>query len=525
MINNYKLICFRRKRAICLQEITFATMNTSDMFSEKDLDQILEKGIEPKSIIHQQERFRKGFPPLKISEAACVGNGILDLSSQEIKYFAKKYEEAVVDVLKFVPASGAATRMFKELYGFLEKYDGKEETLKRIFDEDSHIAKFFKELDQFAFYEQLNQAMIDAIGITTTEAKNSFKHDLIVQILLSESGLSYGTTPKGLIQFHCYEDHVRTPVQEHLAECLDYATNNDKANVHFTVSPTHRSAFEKSVKQSLAEIGTKTEISVTFSEQFPSTDTIAVKQSYQPYKDENDDFLFRPAGHGALLANLNEHNFDIIFIKNIDNVAPNKLREEGAVYKKALAGILLSFQERIFKYLNAAEEGVIDIKEGTALLQELGIIGDFNEVEVRNLLDRPIRICGMVKNEGEPGGGPFWVKSEKYQSLQIVESAQIEKSDSEQLAVFESGTHFNPVDIVCGVKSHKGEKYDLLNFRDEDTGFISEKSYGGDKILAMELPGLWNGSMSNWNTVFVEVPLATFNPVKTVTDLLKPNHR
>ncbi len=235
--------------------------------------------------------------------------------------------------------------------------------------------------------------------------------------------------------------------------------------------------------------------------------------------------MFRPAGHGALLANLNEHNFDIIFIKNIDNVAPNKLREEGALYKKALAGILLSFQERIFKYLNAAEVGLIDTKEGTALLQELGIIGGFNEVEVRKLLDRPIRVCGMVKNQGEPGGGPFWVKSEKYRSLQIVESAQIDKLDSEQLAVFESGTHFNPVDIVCGVKNHKGEKYDLLNIMDVDTGFISEKSYGGDKILAMELPGLWNGSMSNWNTVFVEVPLATFNPVKTVTDLLKPNHR
>lgn len=500
-------------------------MGGTNMFSEKDLNDIKNKGKSPEDVISQLQRFSEGFPSLQISAPAEIGNGILKLSDEEVDMFIDKYEESNVDVLKFVPSSGAASRMFKNLYAFLEKFDGKKETADTLIREDKKAGKFFTEIDAFAFHNMLDEILLQKHDISIAEAIKSYKHDLVIKALLLESGMNYGNLPKGLLSFHLYNDHVRTAAQEHLAEGLDYAEKNGKVHVHFTVSPSHREQFENHITHAINRRNSYVKVSASFSEQFPSTDTIAATTDFKPFREKNENLLFRPGGHGALLHNLNQLTSDLIFIKNIDNVVPDRLRSEGVKYKKAIAGILLSYQQRIFKLMKLSDKGKSILNEGKELLGELGLVGDLTEEEVKNLLDRPIRVCGMVKNEGEPGGGPFWVKGMSFETLQIVESAQVDKSDKNQHAIFKSGTHFNPVDIVCGIKNYKGEKYNLLEYRDEEAGFISEKSYSGRKLLAMELPGLWNGGMSNWNTIFVEVPLITFNPVKTVTDLLKPAHR
>ncbi|MEP1034048.1 DUF4301 family protein [Ekhidna sp.] len=500
-------------------------MNTTDMFSEKDLDQIQEQGLSPEYVQSQLKRFKKGFPSIELSAPATVEKGIKKLFQEEMDFYIKKYEKAKIDVLKFVPASGAATRMFKNLFSFLEKFDGNQKTLNNILRENKKAGKFFTELDEFAFYKELNETLLIKKGISVADALKTNKHNLILNVLLMESGLNYGNLPKGLLSFHEYEDHVRTAAQEHLAEGLDYTAKDGKVRIHFTISPSHKKAFNNHISRSIKELASNTEISVSFSEQLSGTDTIAAKSDFDLFRNEEGNLLFRPAGHGALLENLNNQFADLIYIKNIDNVVPDRLRSEGIKYKKALAGILLYYQEQIFNLLKSKEQGHLIVEEGIDLLGELGIIGNFSESDVAFLLDRPIRVCGMVKNEGEPGGGPFWVKHKERVSLQIVESAQVNKADEHQVSIFRNGIYFNPVDIVCGVKNHRGEKYDLLEYRDEEAGFISEKTYNGQKLLAMELPGLWNGGMANWNTIFVEVPLVTFNPVKTVTDLLKPAHR
>jgi hypothetical protein len=325
------------------------------------------------------------------------------------------------------------------------------------------------------------------------------------------------------LQFHKYGDVFKTPAQEHLTEGLHYSSKENKVRIHFTVSPEHKNAFEDHVNESVKNL--PGEFEIKFSTQKPKTDTIAVNMDNSPFRLDNGELLFRPAGHGALLENLNELDADIIFIKNIDNVVPDRLKEETIRYKKALAGLLLSYQERAFELLEQNDAGESIDSTGRKLLEEMGIKGDLSSSEIRQKLNRPIRVCGMVKNEGEPGGGPFWVKDKQgKESLQIVESAQVDMRNKFQVQIFKESTHFNPVDLVCGTKNYKGEKFDLLNYRDLESGFISEKSNSGRKLKAMELPGLWNGSMADWNTIFVEVPLITFNPVKTVNDLLKENH-
>lgn len=489
------------------------------MFSQQDLASIDQHDITPKDVEKQLERFKKGFPPLALTSAASLKHGILKLSDEDLNRSVQVYESSDIDVLKFVPASGAATRMFKSLFALMDTQGNLEEPIK----EDPTATAFFSDLKSFAFYNQLNDTLKEKEGITVEEALNENKHHSILSYLLENKGLNYGSLPKGLIDFHTYKSKVSTASEEHLSECADYAEQNGNAHLHFTVSPSHRTKFEQHISDNIKASGLQ--VNVTYSEQFPNTDTVAVTPTFDLFRTQNESLLFRPAGHGALLLNLNELDFDVIFIKNIDNVVPGHKRAEEILYKKALAGVLLSFQERVFKLLRENEKGKSIREEGLFLLQDLGMKGDFSEAEVLELLDRPLRVCGMVKNVGDPGGGPFWVKGDCGESLQIVESAQVDKSDRDQLSIFESGTHFNPVDIVCGVRNHKGEKYDLMKYRDESTGFISEKSFEGRKLLAMELPGLWNGSMANWNTVFVEVPLATFNPVKTVNDLLRPGHR
>lgn len=500
-------------------------MNANTLFSEGDESLIRVKGTSYENVESQLLRFKEGFSPTKITKPAIIDDGIQKLSSEDLEAHCQRYENAEVDVMKFVPASGAATRMFKSLFSFLDKYESTPATIDAILREDKKVGKFFTELDEFAFFKELDRTILNQKGISAAKALKEYKHNLIVETLLFEEGMGYGKLPKGLLSFHEYTDHTRTAAQEHLSEGLDYANKKGKAQIHFTVSQSHKSLFEDHIAKSIEQLNVDTKIEVSFSVQFPSTDTIAATTDFGLFRDEDGNLLFRPAGHGALLENLNSLSADLIFIKNIDNVVPDRLRQEAVKYKKCLAGLLIDFQHKSFKLLKKAELGESILEEGKLLLKEMGTVGDFSEDDVRLMLDRPIRVCGMVKNEGEPGGGPFWVKGDQCTSLQIVESAQVDKNNKKQLSIFKSGTHFNPVDIVCGVKNYKGEKYDLLKYRDDEAGFISEKSYNGNKILAMELPGLWNGSMSNWNTIFVEVPLITFNPVKSITDLLKPAHR
>ena len=435
-------------------------------------------------------------------------------------------------VVKFVPASGAASRMFKNLFEFLgADYDVPETKFEKT---------FFEQIEKFAFYNDLNAACEKAFekNIPALMAEGDYK--AVVAALLEAAGLNYGALPKGLLKFHRYEDGSRTPLEEHLVEGALYAANkNGKVNVHFTVSPEHRRLFENLVADKAAVYAKKygVDYNVTFSEQKPCTDTIAADMNNQPFRD-NGKLLFRPGGHGALIENLNDLDADIIFIKNIDNVVPDKLKGDTVLYKKLIAGVLVALQQKAFAYLELLDSGRYTHEQVLEILQFLQKKLFCKNPETKNLedaelvlylkekLNRPMRVCGMVKNVGEPGGGPFLAyNSDGTISLQILESSQIDMDDPEKKEMFEKGTHFNPVDLVCAVRDYKGHKFDLVNFVDKATGFISYKSKNGKDLKALELPGLWNGAMSDWNTVFVEVSLSTFNPVKTVNDLLREQHQ
>jgi hypothetical protein len=492
------------------------------MFIEKDLDKIKLRGASLETIQQQIENFKKGFPYLNVIKAATIGDGIIALSDSQAGKYAKFFDGKApkLKLLKFVPASGAATRMFKSL--FSAKDEGKL---------DKSVNEFLERLKDFAFYDTL----VKTIGAESGD------YQTVLEYLLTDKGLDYGSLPKGLLHFHKYGKTARTPVEEHLVEGAKYANSNGKVKLHFTVSPEHRKKFKALIDSVLPKYEAKYKVkySISFSEQKPSTDTIAVNMDNTPFRSGNDELLFRPAGHGALLENLNEQEADIIFIKNVDNVVPDRLKSKTILYKKALAGLLLDYQEKIFSYLTKLYNDEVDEK----LLKE---ILNFLETKLCTLppdgfasysvdaqmdyckrkLNRPIRLCGMVKNVGEPGGGPFWAKDpDSSVSLQVVESAQIDLGNPQQKEIFDKATHFNPVDLICSVKDYKGNKFNLLNFRDPMTGFITQKSQSGKDLKAQELPGLWNGAMSDWNTLFVEVPLITFNPVKTVNDLLRNEHQ
>ncbi|MEM0941588.1 MAG: DUF4301 family protein [Bacteroidota bacterium] len=487
------------------------------MLNPKDLSLLEKRGITEKEINAQVARFKKGFEPLKLANAATVGNGIVSIDDSRIDELITSYESAEVSVLKFVPASGAASRMFKNLFALLDLDD-------QDYLENDTTKQFFNGISNFAFCDDLEDAF-------NTRYEESFEESVkkkdkkIISSLLLDGGLAYGSLPKGLLKFHRYEDHLRTPAHEHISEGLAYATKAGNVNIHFTVSPDHQRKFENHIEKLLSSLQLDAHINITYSTQKTSTDTIAVDVGNNVFRDDEGNLLFRPAGHGALLENLGQLDADIVFIKNIDNVVPDRIKFETIKYKKVLAGILLIYQSRAFELLRSVERGEKIKDEGIVLLREMGMDGLLSEEQIIDKLNRPIRVCGMVKNEGEPGGGPFWVNSDKNLTLQIVESAQVDTNDSDQESIFVKSTHFNPVDLVCGLKDYKGNPFDLLKFRDDDTGFITEKSYQGRKLKAMELPGLWNGSMADWNTIFVEVPLITFNPVKTVMDLLKENHQ
>ncbi|PSG90073.1 DUF4301 family protein [Aurantibacter aestuarii] len=513
-------------------------------FSKEDLLLIEKKGIKTSDIINQLQVFKKGLPFINLHEAATLDNGILQIENAEkealISFYNKQIDQ--LNVVKFIPASGAATRMFKFLFQFLESYNKDHESINAYINKHnaSQLSVFLVGLEKFPFYKTLLQ--------TALQKDKNFEHKSIndkvvflIQLILAEQELNYSNYPKGLLPFHKYKDHIATAFEEHLFEAAKYAASNGVANLHFTISEKHKYQFDKEFEhiKTIVEQKTHTKFNISFSYQEESTDTIAVNSKLQPFRDQENNLHFRPSGHGALLKNLNALSADLIFIKNIDNVVIFKYEDEIATYKKLLAGLLLKKQHKIFNYLKILEKSeikeqlVIEIKGFLSTELNVEINKDFNKFSKKyqidyltNKLNRPIRVCGMVKNEGEPGGGPFWViNTDGSKSLQIVETAQVDISNKKQLAILNSATHFNPVDIVCSTKDYKGNSFDLNDFIDENAAFITQKTRFGKVVYALELPGLWNGSMAKWNTIFVEVPLITFNPVKTVNDLLKPAHQ
>ncbi len=505
------------------------------MITPQDKELLKSKGISEEQIAEQLACFKKGFPYLKLSAAASVEKGILTPDTNEQKEYLdawEGYRQTDKVVVKFVPASGAASRMFKNLFEFLgADYNVPQTSFEKM---------FFEKIEDFAFYDDLNMACRKTVGEDVPALLASGNYKAIVAALLEAAGLNYGALPKGLLKFHKYEDGNRTPLEEHLVEGALYAANkNGKVNVHFTVSPEHRTLFRTLVDAKAMTYAQKYGVNynVTFSEQKPSTDTIAVDMENNLFRDAGK-LLFRPGGHGALIENLNDLDADVIFIKNIDNVVPDRLKGDTVLYKKLIAGVLVTLQQRAFAYLRLLDSGRYTHEQILEVLQFLQKqlycknpeIKDLEDAELviylKEKLNRPMRVCGMVKNVGEPGGGPFLAyNSDGTVSLQILESSQIDMDDPAKKEMFEKGTHFNPVDLVCAVRDYKGHKFDLVKYVDKATGFISYKSKNGKDLKALELPGLWNGAMSDWNTIFVEVPLSTFNPVKTVNDLLREQHQ
>lgn len=508
-------------------------------FTEQDLIQMQGKGISSEKVSGQIERFKEGFPYLKLNRAATPGFGVRVLNSKEIREAIttwNTYQESGAKIQKFVPASGAASRMFKDLFAFVGS--------GRTMPETDFEKKFFEEITHFAFYKTLNESCKRQYGNDIKGLCEAGRQVDVVKSLLLAEGMNYGALPKALLEFHKTATHkTHTPLEEHLEEGAQYAADAQRrVDLHFTVSGEHKAAFKAMLKEKLPLLEQVWGVSykVSMSEQKSSTDTIAVTTSNEPYRDDDGRLLFRPAGHGALLENLNEQDADVIFIKNIDNVVPMSLRHETIRYKKVLGGVLVKVQKTISEYLRLLSDKKASVSE-----KELQEILEFVERElcVSNegtatmdadalkaylvkKLNRPIRVCGVVKNEGEPGGGPYLAyDSDGSCSPQILEAAQIDPNDEKAVEMMKNGTHFNPVDLVCYIKDFKGKKFDLKKFVDQETGLISMKSKNGVDIKALELPGLWNGSMSDWNTLFVEVPIETFNPVKTVNDLLRKEHQ
>ena len=505
------------------------------MLTQQDLKQLAQKGISEQQIETQLGQFKTGFPFLKLEAAAAIGRGIVAPTSDEGRKYVdawQKYKAAGKRVVKFVPASGAASRMFKDMFAFVDAdYDKPTTDFEK---------KYFDNIDKFAFYGELDAVCQknNGKGIKALIQEGNFK--AVAANMLKAEGLNYGQLPKGLLLFHNYPEGPRTPMEEHLVEGALYAATNGEAHVHFTVSHEHMELFKQKVAQKADMYAKKYGIAydITFSEQKPSTDTVAANPDGTPFRNADGSLLFRPGGHGALIENLNEIDADVIFVKNIDNVVPDRLKGDTVLWKQIIAGVLITLQKKAFEYLELLDSGKYthdQIEEMIRFVQNDLCCrkADIKELEdadlviyLRKKLNRPMRVCGVVKNVGEPGGGPFLTYNQDGTvSLQILESSQIDKSNKEYMEMFTKGTHFNPVDLVCAVKDYKGNAFDLPKFVDPTTGFISQKSKSGKELQALELPGLWNGAMSDWSTIFVEVPLSTFNPVKTVNDLLREQHQ
>jgi hypothetical protein len=502
------------------------------MLSTKDIEQVKTHGLTVQQIEEQVERFRKGFPKPRIHAPATPGKGILQLSPKEQQHYIQRFEKksGSYQRVRFIPASGAATRMFKTLFEYLESPGKNKEK----------VEGFIHDLPKYPFYNDLAKGFENRHQESIQSLVKSGNYNDIISFLLYQEGMNFSAKPKGLLPFHAYTGETRTPLQEHMAEATkEGALKNGKVQLHLTVLPEHQDAFKKAFLEAkeVFEARKPVQFSASFSIQKPATDTIAVDMDNQPFRLSDGSLLFRPGGHGALLENLNELETDHIFIKNIDNVAREEVQAKIAPYNKLLAGVLVEYQQKIFSFLEQMDSKVDEefiAKVMDFLSQEL-FLGipeivkqaplEEKAVFCRAKLDRPTRVCAMVKNEGQAGGGPFMLEEKNgARSLQIVEKAQANLDDPEQKELFYAATHFNPTHMICGVRNYKGQAFDLLKYRDEEAGFISQKTLQGKPLKALELPGLWNGSMADWNSVFVEVPIDTFHPVKTIFDLLNPGH-
>ena len=510
-------------------------------FTPLDFAQIQEHGILLQNIQNQLDFFKNGIAKTVLVEPATVSNGILKLSENDFQQKADFFDanKSNFKLVKFVPASGAASRMFKFLSEFLNDFDVENESINAYVNrkKDNELLIFIVGLEKFPFFKEVD-AKLKEIFPDFDNLESDYKNFNFIKMLLSSEHFDFANKPKAILPFHKYSTHVATPIEEHLYECAYYSSSNGSSNLHFTVSETHQKDFENIINAIKGEIEkeTDTKINISFSYQNKKTDAISVDFSNRPFRDASGKLTFRPGGHGALIENLNNLDADIIFIKNIDNVIQNH-KEINILYKKVLAGILIELQQQIFNYLNDIEKNEeVDLSEIIAFAKKslnIKFPDGFSKYTlenkisfVQNILDRPIRICGMVKNEGDTGGGPFWVRdSEGTVSLQIVETSQIDLANADQARILANATHFNPVDLVCGLRNHRNQKFDLAQFVDHNSGFIVEKNKDGAPLKGYELPGLWNGAMAKWITVFVEVPLTNFNPVKTVNDLLKPAHQ
>ncbi|MRX66734.1 nicotinamide-nucleotide adenylyltransferase, NadR type [Flavobacterium resistens] len=528
------------KATSIIEELTIAKERG---FSSEDFVQLYEQGISIESVLKQLKIFKRGITKSNLISPATTENGILAFSEIEFEekaaYFDAQKEN--LKIKKFVPASGAATRMFKFLRAFLNDFDIEKETINAYINrqKDKELSIFIVGMDKFPFFKAVDKKL-RSIYPDFENLEQDYKNYYFIKTLLSQDYFAFADKPKAVLPFHKYKDHIANPIEEHLNECVHYASSNQVSNLHFTVTEAHQELFEKEIEvlKEKVEKASGIQINIGYSYQNASTDSIAVDTKNRLVRDKNEALVFRPGGHGALIENLSTLEADVIFIKNIDNVIQNHI-DKITLYKKALAGILIEAQQKVFGYLNAIDAQKIGEKELNEIVlfltKELNIeiSSDFNMFtfenkinKVKELLNRPIRVCGMVKNEGEPGGGPFWVMSNKgIKSLQIVETSQVDLSDKKQAKILAESTHFNPVDLVCGIRNYKNQKFDLQQFVDHKAGFIVEKSVEGKTVKNYELPGLWNGSMAHWLTIFVAVPLITFNPVKTVNDLLKAPHQ
>ena len=504
--------------------------------SKTDIEQFKKHGLTPEKIDQQLKIFSEGIPFVKIVKAGSIGNGIESISEADQNRLVEFYElnNQKKEIVKFVPASGAATRMFQFLFMFLNEFNPNGTSFETYINkkENKLLETFIKSLKDFAFFSSV-QKKTKELYPDFEKASEGAGTYLFIKTMLDDKGLNFRNLPKGLIPFHKYETQTKTAFEEHLYESVYYASVNNNVKLHFTIAKKHLPFFEKELDGIKNRVfkKTKTKFHVSYSFQKKETDTIAVNSDNTVFKNAKNDCVFRPSGHGALIENLNDLDADIVFIKNIDNVVAAKYVDEVAHYKKVLGGKLLWIQKKVFSYLvmldkkNASLEKLHEIK--TFLRNELNIRESImTAAAIKNILNRPIRVCGVVKNTGAPGGGPFWVQNNNtLPTLQIVEMSQIDSNNSDHQTIVNSATHFNPVDLVCGLKNYKGNKFDLLKFVDSKSGIITDKSQDGRSLKALELPGLWNGSMAYWNSVFVEVPLKTFNPVKTVNDLLHEAHR
>lgn len=506
------------------------------MLNNKDLAQISAKGISADTVKAQLTQFETGFPFLKLAGSATVGHGITRLTPELETRATDRWQKYLADggeVTKFVPASGAASRMFKALFSFVDGPDSQPTA-------GSPVAELIDRISEAPFIAELDAACTRLHGKDSAALIADKRAKDVIAAIIRPEGMNYGQLPKALLTFHRYADGTRTSLEEQLAEGAQTAAVDGKVRLHFTVSADHRKLFEDKIAEVLPDVKARTglEYEISLSVQKPSTDTVAATQDNSLFRDDNGHLVFRPSGHGALIENLNDIDSAVVFIKNIDNVVPDSRRDDTVKYKQVLGGTLILLHDRIGKYL-----GIIDSKTYTANdLAEMkkfmnetlsisdthadNLSGDGLAAYLRSKFDRPLRVCGMVRNEGEPGGGPFIAYNrDGSASPQILESTQIDPASEEAVAMMKKATHFNPVDLVCYIKRHDGSRYNLPGYVDPATGFISSKSFAGRELKALELPGLWNGAMSDWTTVFVEVPPTTFNPVKTVNDLLRPAHQ